>query len=288
MACYKCCSKIAIVTQCLQHGKISWLNMWAVDGDQGALHRWKDARGDFNTSRLFSICCVQVSERQVIWMQEMWPQTCYHQVGQLEAGKTDALRPISELWGNCPAVECWWCACITIDNLSQNKGNGLRQPHTKGEVAPESQAVQEAVDLGHREALLDSWTVVSSYLLWWVEVLHFLRNWEPRVWRKLYETDKPSCIKSSIKFPQSTWSGKECQQLELDLFVFCQQMLLLLSIKKSWGIFCFWWLSNCLEVMNSHSNTTWLLPILSNLLRRGLPRMGYRFCLGHQQKLTGS
>ena len=25
--------------------------------------------------------------------------------------------------GNCPAVECWWCACIMINNLSQNKGN---------------------------------------------------------------------------------------------------------------------------------------------------------------------
>ena len=51
------------------------------------------------------------------------------------------------------------------------------------------------------------------------------------------------------------------------VFVFCEQMSLLLSIKKSWSIFCFRWLSNCLEVTSSHSNTTWLLPIMSNPLR---------------------
>ena len=60
-------------------------------------------------------------------------------------------------------------------------------------------------------------------------------------------------------------------------------MSLLLSIKKSWSIFCFGWLSNCLlEVMNSHSNTTWLLPIMPNPLGHGLPHMRYRFCLGQQ------
>ena len=33
-------------------------------------------------------------------------QTCYHQAGRPEAGETGALGPISELRGNCPAVEC--------------------------------------------------------------------------------------------------------------------------------------------------------------------------------------
>ena len=82
------------------------------------------------------------------------------------------------------------------------------------------------------------------------------RNRGPRVWRKPYEADKSSCTKCSIKL---VWRhhGEECQQLELDLRVFCEQMSLLLSIKKSWSIFCFRWLSNCLEVTSSHSNTTW-------------------------------
>ena len=66
-------------------------------------------------------------------------------------------------------------------------------------------------------------------------------NQGSRVWRKPYKADKLGCTKSSIKFPQSTmvWEhhGEECLQLELDLCVFCQQMSLLLSIKKScWSI----------------------------------------------------
>ena len=81
-----------------------------------------------------SVCCEQVYARQVIWTQEVWPQTCCP-VGRLEAGKTGALGPISELRGDCSTVEWWWCACITINNLSQNKGNGLHQPYTMGEVS---------------------------------------------------------------------------------------------------------------------------------------------------------
>ena len=97
----------------------------------------KISRGDFKTSRLFSVCCEQVSARQVVWTQEMWPQMCYHQARRPEAGEIGALGPISEVRGNDPAVECGWCVCITINNLSQNKGNGLCQPRTTGEASPE-------------------------------------------------------------------------------------------------------------------------------------------------------
>ena len=70
----------------------------------------KTQRGDFKISSwLFSVCCEQVSARQVIWMQEMWPQTYYHQVGRPEAGETGVLGLISELWANCP-VELQWNA----------------------------------------------------------------------------------------------------------------------------------------------------------------------------------
>ena len=95
-----------------------------------------------------------------------------------------------------------------------------------------------------------------------------------RIWRKPYEAglsaDKPGCTKSNVKFPQNTmvWGhhGEECQQLELDLYVLCEQMLLLLSVKKSWSIFCFRRLSNCLEMTSSHFDTTWLLSIMPNPL----------------------
>ena len=75
-------------------------------------------------------------------------------------------------------------------------------------------------------------------------------NRRPRVWRKPYEADKPRCTKSRIKFLQSTmvwgYHGEESQQLESELCVFCEQMSLLLCIKKSWSIFCFGQLSRLL------------------------------------------
>ena len=78
----------------------------------------------------------------------------------------------------------------------------------------------------------------------------------------------PAARNPALNFHKAPWSGEDVsQQLELDLCVFCEQMSLLLSIKKSWSIFCFRRLSNCLEVTSSHSNTTWLLPIMPNPLR---------------------
>ena len=104
-------------------------------------------------------------------------------------------------------------------------------------------------------------------------------NRGPRVWRKSYESDKPDCTKSSIKFPQSimVWGhhAEECQQLELDPCVFCEQMSLLLSIKKSEHFL----LPTAEQLLGF---ATWLLPIMPNPLRRGLPHMGHRSCLDQQ------
>ncbi len=43
--------------------------------------------------------------------------------------------------------------------------------------------------------------VVQSPLFRWEQVLYFI--WKPRVWRKDGEAHIPSCLKSSVKFPQS-------------------------------------------------------------------------------------
>ena len=89
-----------------------------------------------------------------------------------------------------------------------------------------------------------------------------LGNRGPRVWRKPYKADKPS-----IKFPQCTmvWGGTSTAGV--GFCIFCEQMSLLLSIKKSWSIFYFRQLSNCLKVTSFYSNTTWLLFITANPLR---------------------
>ena len=160
----------------------------------------------------------------------MWLQTCYHQAGGPEAGETGALGPISELQGNCPAVECWWCACITINNLLQNKGNGLRQPHTRVNSLMNFKQCKKRLTWATEKRY---WTVGQWSRVIFSDGSKFcisFGNRGPRVWRKPYEADKPGCTKFSIKFPQSTivWGHhrEECQQLELDLCVFCEQMSL--------------------------------------------------------------
>ncbi len=50
-----------------------------------------------------------------------------------------------------------------------------------------------------------NWTVAqwSKVLFKWEQVLYLIWNQGPRVWRKGGEAHSPSCLKSSVKFPQS-------------------------------------------------------------------------------------
>ncbi len=63
-------------------------------------------------------------------------------------------------------------------------------------------------------------------------------NQGPRVWRKGGEAHIPSCLKSSVKFPQSVMIWVQCHLLVLVHCVFLQALLLntLLKIKVTIGI----------------------------------------------------
>ena len=226
-------------------------------------------------SKLFSVCCEQVSARQVIWMQEMWATNVLP-----PSGTTGSWWSLvrSDRFQNCgeidPAVKCWWYA----DGVPTSRSTTYRRIKEMG-YANRIPRVKPLLNFKQYKKWL-TWSTEKPY--WtvgqWSRVSFFdestscvsFGNRGPQVWwRKPYKVDKPDCTKSSIKFPQSTimvWGhrGEEYQQLQLDLCVFCEQMSLLLFIKKSWSIFCFRWLSNCLEVTSSHSNATWLLPIMPN------------------------
>ena len=144
--------------------------------------------------------------------------------------------------------------------------------------------MQEAADLGHgEEALLDSWTMISVTFSDDSKFCISFGSRGSRGWKKAYEAEKLSFTKSNIKFSKSTMvCGGMSTAGVGPLRVFCKQMSLLLSIKKTLSILCLQRLSNCLEVTNSHSHTIWRLPIMPNPERRGLPCMGYRSCLDWQ------
>ncbi len=71
-----------------------------------------------------------------------------------------------------------------------------------------------------RRTGLDCCPVVQSPLFRWEQVLYFIWNQGPRVWRKGGEAHRPSCLKSSVKFPQSVMIWVQCHLLVLIHCVF--------------------------------------------------------------------
>ena len=156
-----------------------------------------------------------------------------------------------------------------INNLLQNKGMDYTNCTPQVKPLLNFKAVQEVTDLGHGEAVLDSWTVVSSFLILWVEVLHFFGNCGPRFWRKLYKADKSKCMKSSIKFPQSTmiWRGMSAAIVGPLCFLWAnataavyQEVLehfLLLTAQQLFGGDKFTFQHNLAPAHNAKSTKTW-------------------------------
>ncbi len=63
-------------------------------------------------------------------------------------------------------------------------------------------------------------------------------NQGPRVWRKGGEAHSPSCLKSSVKFPQSVMIWVQCHLLVLVHCVFWKPKSLHPFTKKFWSTFC--------------------------------------------------
>ncbi len=103
---------------------------------------------------------------------------------------------------------------------------------------------------------------VQSHLFRWEQVLYFIGNQGPRVWRKGGEAHSPSCLKSSVKFPLSVMFGVQCHLLVL---VHCvcenQRHCTWLSIHFE-ALSCFLLLTSFLKMLISFSSRIWHLPTL--------------------------
>ncbi len=87
-------------------------------------------------------------------------------------------------------------------------------------------------------------------------------NQGPRVWRKGGEAHSPSCLKSSVKFPQSVMIWVQCHLLVLVHCVFWKLTSLHPFTKKFWSTSCFLLLTSFLKMLISFSSRIWHLPTL--------------------------
>ncbi len=85
-------------------------------------------------------------------------------------------------------------------------------------------------------------------------------NQGPRVWRKGGEAQSPSCLKSSVEFPQSVMIWVQCHLLVLVHCVFWKPTSLHPFTKKFWSTSCFLLLTSFLKMLISFSSRIWLLP----------------------------
>ncbi len=88
-------------------------------------------------------------------------------------------------------------------------------------------------------------------------------NQGPRVWRKGGEAHSPSCMKSSVKFPQSVmiWCAMSSAGVG-PLCFFWKPTSLHPFTKKFWSTSCFLLLTSFLKMLISFSSRTWHLPTL--------------------------
>ncbi len=89
-----------------------------------------------------------------------------------------------------------------------------------------------------------------------------LKNQGPRVWRKGGEAYSPSCLKSSVKFPQSVMIWGAMSSAGVGPLCFFKPTSLHPFTKKVWSTSCFLLLTSFLNMLISFSSRIWHLPTL--------------------------
>ncbi len=102
-----------------------------------------------------------------------------------------------------------------------------------------------------------NWTVSQ-----WSKLLFSFGNQGPRVWRKGGEAHSTSCLKSSVKFPQSVMIWVQCHLLVLVHCVFWKPTSLHPFTNKFWSTSCFLLLTSFLKMLISFSSRIWHLATL--------------------------
>ncbi len=87
-------------------------------------------------------------------------------------------------------------------------------------------------------------------------------NQGPRVWRKDGEAHSPSCLKSSVKFPQSVMIWGAMSSAGVGPLCFLKTTSLYPFTEKFWSNSCFLLLTSFLKMLISFSSRIWHLPTL--------------------------
>ncbi len=95
-------------------------------------------------------------------------------------------------------------------------------------------------------------------------------NQGPRVWRKGGEAHSPSCLKSSVKFPQSVRIWGAMSSAGVGPLCFLNPMSLHPFTKKCWSTSCFLLLTSFLKMLISFSSRICHLPTLPKAPKVGL------------------
>ncbi len=113
-------------------------------------------------------------------------------------------------------------------------------------------------------------------------------NQGPRVWRKGGEAHSPSCLKSSVKFPQSVmiWGAKSSAGVGPLCFFFVKPTSLHPFTKIFWSTSCFLLLISFLNILISFSSRIWHLPTLPKVAKVVLMTMALVCLTGQQSHQT--
>ncbi len=110
-----------------------------------------------------------------------------------------------------------------------------------------------------------NWTVVQWSKVLFSDESKFcisFGNQGPRVWRKGGEAHSPSCLKSSVKFPQSVMIWGAMSSAGVGPLCFWKPTSLHPFTKKNWSTLCFLLLTSFLKMLISFSSRIWHLPTL--------------------------
>ncbi len=162
------------------------------------------------------------------------------------------------LWGlsSNPIQEFGW----TSQGMDWGWGQGIKSHHTQTCQGIWLQLSSEASYLGKEKK---NWTIAQWCKILFSDESKFcisFGNQGPRVWRKGEEAHSPSCLKSSVKFPQSVmiWGA----MLVLVHCVFWKPTSLHPFTKIFWSTLCFLLLTSFLKMQISFSSSIWHLPTL--------------------------
>ncbi len=117
-----------------------------------------------------------------------------------------------------------------------------------------------------------NWTVAQWFKILFSDESKFwisFGNQGPRVWRKGGEVHGPSCLMSSVKFPESVMIWVQCHLLVLVHCVFWKPTSMHPFTKKCWSTSCFLLLTSFLKMLISFSSRMWHLPTLPKAPKLG-------------------